>query len=58
MRIKKQETLLTIHEHDDDDNDDDAALPYKIFLEYMKYFTPILALPSLASLRHLNARRD
>ena len=27
MRIKEQETRLTLHEHDDDDDDDDDRRP-------------------------------
>ena len=28
MRIKEQETCLTLHEHDDDDDDDDDKVSY------------------------------
>ena len=36
LRIKKQETRLTLHVHDDDDDDDDkhSIIHHKIFHDY------------------------
>jgi hypothetical protein len=31
LRIKEQETRLTLHEHDDDDDDDDDIFVYRAF---------------------------
>ena len=36
LRIKEQETRLTIHEHDDDTDDDDVwNFPYNRFILYL-----------------------
>jgi hypothetical protein len=33
LRIKEQETRLTLHEHDDDDDDDDEQQDARMFIE-------------------------
>jgi len=38
LRIKEQETHLTLQEHDDDDDDDDDDI-YFLFLKIHFYFT-------------------
>jgi len=35
LRIKEQETRLTIQEHDDDDDDDDDEVTYSFTLNFM-----------------------